>query len=406
IEKEMNILDVWFESGISNEAVLKKRIDLHWPADLYVEGSDQHRGWFQSSLLVSVGYQDKAPYKAVLTHGFVVDEDGRKMSKSLGNVVDPLSVIKQSGADILRLWVASSDFTTDVAISPEILKRTSEAYRRIRNTLRFLIANLYDFDKDMKVSYDKLREIDRWALAKLQVLNEKVTKSYEDYKFHQVFHAIYNFSVVDMSSFYLDVSKDTLYTEAPDSKKRRSAQTVLYKLLSVIARLLSPILAFTSEEVWQYLPFGKDVESVQLAEWPATEKNLIGKALDEKFSRLHEVRDEVLKALEEARVAKIIGNPLEAKVSIEGKGEIVKFLESIKNELAELFIVSEVRIGKSEGKIAYSSDRVKGLKVFVEKTKHLKCERCWRYVDELTTEGKFTGLCKRCAQVVREIVKA
>ena len=401
IDKEMNILDVWFESGISQEAVLKTRADLSWPADLYVEGSDQHRGWFQSSLLVSVGYQQKAPYKSVLTHGFVVDEDGRKMSKSLGNVVDPLDVIKQSGADILRLWVASSDFTTDVAISPEILKRTSEAYRRLRNTLRFLLANLYDFDKDKIVEQKELREIDKWALGRLQLLTEKVTKSYEDYKFHAVFHSLHNFAVVDLSAFYLDILKDTLYTEAADSHKRRSAQTVLYELLLVITRLLTPILAFTSEEVWKNLPFEKEEESVQLASWPELKKNLVDEKLEEKFSKLQEVRDEVLKALEKARAKKVIGNSLEAKVILQAPAKLQEFLKKNVNELPELFIISEASLGQAKGEVVYESERIKHLKISVDKTKRIKCERCWRYVDEVKNVKELGNICPRCADTIK-----
>jgi len=401
IDKEMNILDVWFESGISQEAVLKTRADLSWPADLYVEGSDQHRGWFQSSLLVSVGHQQKAPYKSVLTHGFVVDEDGRKMSKSLGNVVDPLDVIKQSGADILRLWVASSDFTTDVAISPEILKRTSDAYRRLRNTLRFLLANLYDFDKDKIVEQKELREIDKWALGRLQMLSEKVTKAYEEYKFHAVFHSLHNFAVVDLSAFYLDILKDTLYTEAADSHKRRSAQTVLYELLLVITRLLTPILAFTSEEVWKNLPFGKEKESVQLTSWPEPKKDLVDEKLDDKFSKLQETRDEVLKALEAARAKKVIGNPLEAKVIFQAPAKLQEFLKKNIKELPELFIVSEVSLGRAKGEVVYESDKIKDLKISVDKTKRVKCERCWRYVDEVKEVKELGNICPRCTDAIK-----
>ena len=402
IGKEMNILDVWFESGISQEAVLKTRADLSWPADLYVEGSDQHRGWFQSSLLISVGHQKKAPYKSVLTHGFVVDDQGRKMSKSLGNVVDPLDVIKQSGADILRLWVAASDFTTDVAISAEILKRTSEAYRRLRNTLRFLLANLYDFDESKAVDFSDLREIDKWALGRLQLLNEKVQDAFDDYKFHTVFHSIHNFAVVDLSAFYLDILKDTLYTVAADSKKRRSAQTVLKEILLVMTKLLTPILAFTSEEVWNNLPFEKKEETVQLSAWPEPKKELVDNKLDEKFNRLREVRDEVLKALEEARVKKVIGNPLEAKVILQAPEKLKSFLDKELNELPELFIVSEASIGQAKGAIVFSSERIKDLIISVDKTKHVKCERCWRYVAEVTKVKDMENICPRCADVIKE----
>lgn len=402
--KDESILDVWFESGVSSMAVLQTREDLSWPADLYVEGSDQHRGWFQLSLLPSIGYEGKAPYRGVLTHGFTVDEDGRKMSKSLGNVIDPLKVIEMSGADILRLWVVSSDYSTDIAISNEIIKRVSEAYRRIRNTARFLLGNTFDFNPEKEaVDYKDLLDIDKWALMRLQMLIKDVTLAYEQSKFHQVYHKIYNFAVVDMSAFYLDVLKDRLYTMAKDSKERKSAQTVLYEILTTIITLLAPVISFTAEEIWQSLNH-KPTESVILADWPEYNEELIDKELDERFSILSDVRDEVLKALEEARVKKIIGNALEAYVTLKADGKIKELLEKNKKFLPDLFIVSEVNIEGNlrNSKIKQESDKFKNLVIGVSKTKSLKCERCWRYLPEVGTVKELPGVCKRCAEVIEK----
>ena len=314
-------MDVWFDSGTSHLGVLDQNPDwpdLRWPADLYLEGSDQHRGWFNSSLSTSVAVTGEAPYRAVLTHGFVVDEQGRKMSKSLGNVVDPAKVIQQMGADILRLWVSSADYRGDLAASPGILKQMTEAYRKIRNTCRFLLGNLYDFDpaKDA-ISYHEMLEIDRWALLKLQKLIRKVTCGYRDYEFHVVYHAIHGFCTVDLSALYLDIIKDRLYTAPTRSPERRSAQTVLYHALSALARLLAPVLAFTSEEIWRYIPGDREgAISVQLTSMPEVVEEYLDEELDQKWERLLEVRGEVTRALEAARRDKVIGNSLEAAVEL------------------------------------------------------------------------------------------
>ncbi len=409
-EKEKDILDVWFESGISHFAVLRTRSELTWPADLYVEGSDQHRGWFQSSLLTSIGAEGKAPYKAVLTHGFLVDQEGRKMSKSLGNVVDPLEVVKESGADILRLWVASSDYSVDVAVSPEILKRTSEAYRRIRNTARFFLGNLYDFDSDEHgVAYDDLEEIDRWALLKLHRLLGRVTEAYENYRFHLVFHSIHNFCVTDMSAFYLDVLKDRLYTTAPNSKQRRSAQTVLFEILTNLAKILSPILAFTAEEIWQQIPEGQRGKmSVQLCSWPRVVKEYFDEALEKEWDRLHEVRDEVLKALEFARKEKLVGNSLEATVTLYASNELYHFLKIRKGLLPTIFIVSQVELVEAAPDAApddaFRSLELPGLAVLVHRAPGGKCERCWNYSETVGRDREHKTLCARCVKVVRELV--
>ncbi|RJQ31149.1 MAG: isoleucine--tRNA ligase [Actinobacteria bacterium] len=403
--KESDILDVWFESGVSSDAVLKKRQGLNWPADLYLEGSDQHRGWFQSSLLTSVGANDQAPYKVVLTHGFTVDDHGRKMSKSLGNVIDPLKVIKKSGADILRLWVAHADFSGDIAISDEILQRVSEAYRRLRNTARFMLGNLYDFNISQKVLFEELTEIDRWALMKLSSLIEKVTKAYQQYRFYQVYHLIYNFSVVDLSAFYLDVIKDRLYTDAKDSKRRRSAQSALYEILIVFAKLIAPIMSFTADDIWRHIDKGLKIEdSVQLSDWPTADSRYQDKELEEKFDRFHILRDEVLKALEQARIQKVIGNPLEAKVVLSAKNDWHGYIKVNLDDLAEIFIVSVVELvskADQKGKIYYKSNQIDGLEINIEKTTAQKCERCWRYLEEVGTVKEAPNLCMRCADAVK-----
>lgn len=403
--KEEDILDVWFESGISHFAVLKTRLELQWPADLYLEGSDQHRGWFQSSLLASVGAEREAPYKAVLTHGFVVDGEGRKMSKSLGNVIDPLEVIKKSGADILRLWVASSDYSVDIAISEEILEQMSEAYRRIRNSLRFLLGNLYDFDpKRDRLAYQDLEEIDRWALHSLSKLLQQVTEAYESYRFHLVFHRIYNFCVTEMSAFYFDVLKDRLYTAGKDSKIRRSAQTSLFEILMSLVKILSPLLAFTAEETWQSLPEAYREEiSVQLCQWPFPKKEFIDKELEERWGKLLKVRGEVSKTLEMARQSRLIGDSLEAGVVIYASGKIYDFLKGYEDYLKTIFIVSEVELEKDVSLAppeAFQSEIIRDLRVAVSKASGKKCLRCWNWSPSVGQHPEHKDLCGRCVEVV------
>ncbi|WP_003541816.1 isoleucine--tRNA ligase [Desulfotomaculum nigrificans] len=406
--KETDIMDVWFDSGSSHLAVLDQKElwpDLHWPADLYLEGSDQHRGWFNSSLSTSVAVTSKPPYKAVLTHGFVVDEKGRKMSKSLGNVVDPLKVINQMGADILRLWVSSADYRGDLSVSQNILKQMTESYRKIRNTARFLLGNLYDFDpaKD-KVDYADLPELDRVALMELHKLIKRVLAAYENYEFHVVYHAIHNFCVLDMSAFYLDIIKDRLYTAPPASRERRAAQTVLYEVLDALVRLLVPVLAFTTEEIYQHMPVvGERLPSVQLLDMPRANLEYIDVNLERKWDKIYAVRKEVLRALEMARQNKVIGNSLEAKVDLYVDGEMAELLTPMAGELATIFIVSGVKLNPlaqmPEGAMkAEDMD----LAVQVSPAPGAKCERCWMYHEEVGHDREHPTLCPRCADVLKQ----
>ena len=406
--KETDIMDVWFDSGISHFGVLDEKSvwpDLSWPADLYLEGSDQHRGWFNSSLSTSVAVTGRAPYRAVLTHGFVVDEQGRKMSKSLGNVIDPAAVIEQMGADILRLWVSSSDYRSDLAVSPNILKQMTEAYRKIRNTCRFLLGNLYDFDpaKD-RIAYPEMPEIDRWALLRLYRLTQRVLQAYRSYEFHVVYHAIHTFCAVDLSALYLDIIKDRLYTAPARSKVRRSAQTVLYELIGCLVRLLAPILAFTSEEIWRYIPGEKGgLISVQLADMPEVPEHYLDLELESRWERLLAVRGEVTRALEAARRDKLIGNSLEAAVTLYASGDVYNFLESVHNELATVFIVSEVEIDAlgSAPAEAQSAAELAGLKIMVRRAGGTKCERCWMYHPEVGKNENYPDVCPKCAAALR-----
>ncbi len=312
--KEKDIMDVWFDSGSSHIAVCENHKDLRWPADLYLEGSDQYRGWFQSSLLTSVAVKGEPPYRAIISHGWVVDGEGKKMSKSLGNVISPDEIIKDYGADILRLWVSSADFTKDVHLSGDILKQLVEVYRKIRNTSRFLLGNLFDFELTAAgIPYDRLDELDRWVLARMQILIQKVTRAYEEYEYHQVFHAIHNFCVVDMSNFYLNINKDKLYCSHPHSISRKATQEVMFYILKQLSLLISPILTFTAEELWQCMP-GQVEKSIQLANWPSVEERYLDQGLLERWEHLLEARNEVLRALELARNRKEIRDTLEAEI--------------------------------------------------------------------------------------------
>jgi isoleucyl-tRNA synthetase len=394
LKPETDILDVWWESGVSHTSVLEARPELRRPAELYLEGSDQHRGWFQSALLTSVGAYDVAPFKAVLTHGFIVDGEGRKMSKSLGNVVSPLDVVAKSGADIIRLWAAAADYSQDVSVSDEILERTSEAYRRIRNTFRFLLSNLYDYDPAAQVSWADMPELDRFALVQLSDLVDRVTKAYDDWKFHQVFHAVYGYAITDLSSFYLDVLKDRLYSDGADSRSRRSAQSVLAAIAGALVRLVAPILTFTSEEIWHFLPESlRDAESVQLSGWPSVpevaEHAEESGALREAYGVVLEVRDAVMGALEIARAAKEIGKSQEARVIIEAPaGTLESLRERGERALADMFIVSAVELVDG-AEIA----------VTVELARGDKCPRCWN-TRELGGDASHPEVCARCAEVL------
>lgn len=405
--KEKDIMDVWFDSGSSHAGVLETRDDLSWPADLYLEGNDQYRGWFQSSLLTAVATRGKAPYRTVITHGMVVDGEGKKMSKSLGNGIDPMDVIKEYGADILRLWVSSADYKSDVRISKDILKQLSEVYRKIRNTARYMIGNLNDFDpnKDM-VSYEEMNELDKWALLKLQHLTKEVTEAYENYEFHVLYHAIHNFCVVDMSNFYLDIIKDRLYTEKPESKERRAAQTVMYKTLTALVKMIAPVLSFTADEIWKYMPHTSDetLESVLLADWPEVLEEYVDAELEKRWDNILEIRGEVSKALELARNNKVIGHSLNAKVEIFAEGETYKFLNEVRDFLQTVFIVSMVELneGIKDGvEYTYRSEENKELAVVVSVAPGEKCERCWVYSETVGKDSEHPTLCSRCVDVLK-----
>ena len=398
--KETDILDVWFDSGVSHAAVLEHRPYLNDQADLYLEGSDQHRGWFHSSLLAAVGTRGIAPYKAVLTHGFVVDGAGKKMSKSMGNVIAPEEVIKKFGAEILRLWVAAQDYRDDIRISQEILQRLSDAYRRIRNTARYILGNIHDFDPVAdSVPDGDLLEIDRWALSRLEGLVNRVERSYEEYEFHILYHAVHNFCSVDMSAFYLDVLKDRLYTAPKKSLARRSAQTAMYRILDALTRLVAPVLSFTADEIWRELP-GEREESVHLAGFPRFEAALLDITLEQRYERLLQVRSDVSKALELARNEKTIGHSLDARVLVEAPaGEWLDLLKKYEKELATLFIVSQVDLAEGLAD-AVPGEEVKGLKVKIEKARGEKCERCWNYAESVGAADDHPSVCHRCRQAL------
>ncbi len=422
--KETDILDVWFDSGVSHAAVLEndKRFtgkDIKSdsrPADLYLEGSDQHRGWFQSSLLTSVGTRGKAPYNAVLTHGFVVDGSGKKMSKSVGNVISPQEVTSKHGAEILRLWTASADYREDMRISKEILDRLVEAYRKIRNTCRFLLGNLNDFemvsDKTIDMSKNDILEIDRLALSMLQRLIEKVTRAYENFEFHDVFHSIYSFCVINMSSFYLDVLKDRLYTFKTDSEERRASQMVMHRILVTLTKMMAPILSFTSEEIWHFIP-GQKEESVFLSEFPVVEHELVDSELEKKWDALLKIRNEVNKALEIKRQEKFIGNSLESKVILYVNEINHNILEKYKTFLPTLFIVSSAEVfsrhvgihgGEKDTKEqikGYKSPDIDGLEIVIEKAEGMKCSRCWNWSVTTGNQKDFPDICERCYGVLQ-----
>lgn len=393
--KEKDIMDVWFDSGSSYAAVLKQRPYLSFPADLYLEGADQYRGWFQSSLLTSVATQGTAPYKAVLTHGWVVDGEGRKMSKSLGNGIEPQEIIDQYGADILRLWVASSDYHADIRISKDILKQLSESYRKIRNTARYILGNLYDFDPEKdSVSVDKLYPIDKWAIVKLNELIKKVKEAYDNYEFHLVYHSIHNFCVVDMSNFYLDVLKDRLYTEKADSEARRAAQTAIYIIVDAMTRMISPILAYTSDEIWRYMPHCNDCnkENIVFNEMPEVIDISVEDGFMDKWDRIHQLRDSVKKSLESFIREKTIKSSLEAKIKLSADGEALDFLNSVKDELKTAFIVSSVEIARGDSK---------EITIEVEKASGNKCERCWSISETVGENHEHPTLCSRCCEVLK-----
>ncbi|NLN04234.1 MAG: isoleucine--tRNA ligase [Clostridiaceae bacterium] len=401
-EKETDIMDVWFDSGSTHYAVVDNRPELGGtPVEMYLEGSDQHRGWFQSSLLTSVAMGKGAPYKEVLTHGYVVDGQGKKMSKSLGNVIEPHTVIKKYGADILRLWVASSDYKVDIRVSEDIFKQLSEVYRKIRNTARFILGNINDFDpnKDM-VAYEDMIEIDRWALLKLYNLLQKVNESFDEYEFHALFHQIHNFCVVDMSNFYLDIIKDRLYTSRPESSQRRSAQSAMFIILDTLVRILTPVLAFTSEEIWQHMPHkeGDETLSVQLNYWPELDEKYKDKELEEKWDKLIDIKYDVAKVLELARNEKKIGHSLDAKVVIFADGEDYEFIKANEELLNTVCITSAFEVCKLDEAPENSSvsEYFENIRLLVEDAPGEKCERCWMYSETVGTVEEHPSICTRC----------
>lgn len=400
--KETDIMDVWFDSGSSHQAVLEERDELKRPADLYLEGSDQYRGWFNSSLSTSVAVSGKAPYKGVLSHGFALDGEGRKMSKSIGNVVVPAKVMNQLGADILRLWVASVDYQSDVRVSDPILKQVAEVYRKIRNTFRFLLGNLDGFNPDTdKLSFAELREVDQYMFIKLNRLIKNVKQAYDNYEFANIYHLVNNFCTLDLSAFYLDYAKDILYCEAPDSNERRAIQTVLYESLLVLAKLVSPILSHTADEVWAFIP-GVSEESVQLTLMPNEFAVENTEAIEEKWNSFMSLRDDVLKALEEARNEKIIGKSLNAKVTVYVNDRVRQLLDSIDESLEQLFIVSAFEVAGNLDAAPETAIKLEKAAIVVTKAAGETCERCWNISEDVGEVEEHPTLCGRCASVIEK----
>ena len=392
--KEMDIMDVWFDSGVSHAAVCNEEHGLRWPADLYLEGADQYRGWFQSSLLTSVAAKGRAPYKSVCTHGWVVDGEGKAMHKSLGNGMSPDEVTEKFGADILRIWVASSDYHADIRISQDILKQLSDAYRKIRNTARFILSNLGDFNPDTdSASVEKLDGIDKWAMARMDEIIEKCKAAYDKFDFHIVYSTMRDFCTIDLSNFYLDILKDRLYVEKADSESRRAAQTVIYNILRTMTLYLAPVISFTAEEIWGYMPRSEkdDAESVFFNKLPEKSGVSADEEFMEKWEKIDELRDIVNKALEEARGQKLIGKSLEAKVTLNCGRDWYDFAKSVENDLVSAFIVSAVSVEKSE---------FDGVNVKVEVAPGEKCERCWTHSDTVGKCAEHPTLCARCAEIV------
>jgi isoleucyl-tRNA synthetase len=388
-EREKDILDVWFDSGSSHEAVMAVRPELTWPSDIYLEGSDQHRGWFQSSLLIALGTRGRPPFREVLTHGFLIDVDGQKMSKSRGNATEPQEVIKESGAEILRLWTAMSDYTEEIRVSREILARVVEAYRKLRNTVRYLVANLYDFNPDTdRVPLDRLEEVDRFILARYAQLALKLVEGYGEYDYPTMCQALNAFATVDLSALYNDISKDRMYTFAARSRERRSGQTAMYVMADGLARLLAPILPVTADQLWQALPGAREA-SVHIAVFPPADelRSIADRDLLDRWARLIDVREKVLAEIEPLRKSKQIGSSLQAKVVLQASKDDLALLERYRRDLPMLFIVSEVDLRAS------SED---GLRVGIERAGGVRCERCWRYVDKVSADPSWAGLCERC----------
>jgi len=395
-EREMNILDVWFDSGSSHEAVLSVWPELTWPADVYLEGSDQHRGWFQSSLMVGLGTRGRPPFQQIVTNGFLIDVDGKKMSKSVGNTILPQDVIKESGADVIRLWTASSDYQEEIRVGKEILTRVAEAYRKLRNTMRYLLANLYDFDPAADSVPDaQLEEVDRYILARYADVARRILTAYEEYEFGAVSQLLVQFATVDLSSFYNDISKDRLYTFAARSSARRSAQTAMYLMADGLTRLMAPILSFTADELWRFLP-GKREESVHVAVFPAAAELARFEDADlvNRWRQLVDVREQVLAEIEPLRKNKQIGSSLQAKVVLSATPAELALLERYLRELPMLFIVSDVELRPAPTDVEANSEARP--RVTIERAGGVKCERCWRYVPAVSSDPQWAGLCSRC----------
>jgi isoleucyl-tRNA synthetase len=398
--KENDILDVWFDSGSTHLAVLRESEGLKWPADVYLEGPDQFRGWFQSSLLVGIGTRNAAPYEQVVTHGWTLDENGKPMSKSLGNALYPKEICEKWGADLLRLWVVSQDYTADMRNSPAMMNQLAEAYRKIRNTFRFALSNLYDFDPARDVVHDAdMWEIDAWMLRRTGALVSQCRDWYTSFEFHRVYHALHDYCAVDLSAFYFDILKDRLYTFAPNNRGRRSAQTAVYHIARALVRLIAPILVFTSEEVWKHLPQSSSAPaSVHMSKFPDAKpfENAFDEARSRNWERLLEVREEVLKALEQARAAKLISGALEARVVLAASGDTRKLLEKYAASLPALFIVSQVEL-------LPAGSHPDGLRVEVRRADGLKCERCWNYSTHVGESADYPTFCERCVAAMNEI---
>ena len=404
--KETDIIDVWFESGSSHAAVLGHEPDLPWPADLYLEGGDQYRGWFHSSLLVAVGTRGHAPYRAVATNGWTLDPQGKATSKSLGNGIDPVEIAKKLGGEIIRLWVASVDFQEDVTVSEDLMKQVAENYRKVRNTFKYLLSNLPDFDPAQHaVKFDDLQALDKYWLLRTAELADRVRGYYERFEFHRIYHLVNEFAV-DLSTGFIDVVKDRLYTSAPNSHGRRSAQTATWRIAEALVRLVAPIMSFTADEIWSFLPTvaGRQ-ESVHLAHFPKAEditgavsNPTVGEAVWKDFETLMRVRDTALKALEVARQEKIIGSALEAVVTISGPSELVPLLQRYRNDLRFLLIVSGVEIKPSSGGNGNTP-----LHVLIEKAPGQKCDRCWNYSTHVGENERYPTVCERCTEALNEI---
>lgn len=401
--KEHDIMDVWFDSGSSHKAVCGSRDDLVYPPDMYLEGNDQYRGWFQSSLLTSIATTGKAPYNTVITHGMIQDGEGRKMSKSKGNSISPQEIIDQYGADVLRLWVISADYRTDMRMSQEMLKQLSEGYRKIRNTARYILSNVNDFDpdKDM-VKYEDMLEIDRWAVMKLNRVIEKAVSAYENYEFHMLYNAVLNFCIVDLSNFYLDILKSRLYTEKPESFERRSAQSAMFMILDALVKLLAPVIVFTAEEIWKFMPHYADdeKESVMFSEMPKVCDRYVDDELEARWDRIIAVRNDVNRALEPMRNAKVIGKSLDAEVTVYADGSLCELLKEKEAELAEIFITSKAAVSEAEAPAeAFAGEAVK---VTAKASAHEKCGRCWVHSETVGAIEGFDGICADC---VRKLTK-